>query len=87
MVFHRRAVVLSVSRSVLVLPLRHRRSTESSGWEVRANGRKCPDDSRATAMQGHYHKRRHVLTRLHREHLASIGEKGAPSDAVADDVD
>lgn len=87
MVFHPRAVFLSVNRSVLVLPLRRRRSTENSGGEVRANTRKCPDDSPATAVQGHYHKRWHVTTRLHREHLASIGEKWAPSDAVADGVD
>jgi hypothetical protein len=88
MVFHRRAVFLSVSRSVLpVLPLRHRRSTESSIWEVRANARKCPDDSPTTAVQGPYHKRRHVITWLRREHLALIGKEWVPSDAVADDVD
>ena len=87
MVFHRRAVFLSVSRSVLRdLPLRHRRSTESSVWEVRAKVRTCPDDSLATVGQGLYHKRRHVITGLHRGHLASIGKKWVPSDAVADDV-
>lgn len=88
MVFHRRAVFLSISRSVLrVPPLRHRRSTWNSVREVRANARKCPDYSPATAVQGHHHKRRHVITRLRREHLASIRKKWVPSDAITDDVD